>query len=321
MKVLSVDLYNIKQTGIISQNKQRRVLSAPIHDSVCFKSRNLMDLPKEEVYKMIQASLTPENFIGQGTEAEVYRIKGTDLCVKIPYEVLGVYSKCKEEDFKKLYFEKNIEPADKVNHIKINLSLGGTVMDYIPGVKPKDYINDKNKRYKLQSDISEMPIQSYKELLHQISNGIDNEMLFDCSSGNLLVDVNKNKLTAIDFLPIKENPRDIKPLSEIYSVITAYGAEQKTGKKIFENVINTGLEEFKPKQAPCMDVELFDFIDLCEKRIQDSRVENTDRLMQKITQQVNVLKKLKTTEHMNAIFSTFIEEKISEVRKLVKYIR
>ena len=285
MKIASIKFYHIDRTYTAKQ--QSRTVSAPAYDTVCFKSHNFLDLPKEEVYKRVKASLTPDNFVGQGTEAEVYKIKDTDFCVKIPYEALGAYSKYNDKTMSNLYFDKNVEPADKVNHIRIKLSMGGAVMNYIDGVKPKDYINDVAGRYKFQSDIAKMPIQSYTELLHQISNGIDNEMLFDHTAGNLLVDLNKNKLTAIDFVPINENPRDIKPLQEMYSVITCYGAEQKTSKKIFENIMSVGLDEFMPKKIPCMDVELFDFVDLCEKRIQDTGAENTNRLMQQFTQKVN----------------------------------
>lgn len=319
MKIIPISFYNINSTKATKQ--QTRTLFAPAYDTVRFKSHNFLDLPKAEVYKRIQASLNSENFIGQGTEAEVYRIKDTDFCVKIPYEALGFYTRYKDEDIKKLYFDKNINSADAVNYVKIKLFMGGTVMNYINGVKPKDYIYDMAGRYKFQSDVAQMPIKSYTELIHQISNGLDNEMLFDCSAGNLIVDSSKNKLTAIDFIPIKENPRDISVLKEIYSVITTNGAEQGTGKKIFEKIMLAGLNEFMPKQAPCMDVELFDFVELCQKRIQETGAANTNRLIQKVSQQINLIKNMKKTEYMNAIFSKFIGEKIEEVKGLIKYIK
>ena len=319
MKIAPIKFYNINTT--YTSKKQIRAFPAPICDAVCFKSHNFLDLPKEEVYKRIQASLTPENFIGQGTEAEVYKIKDTDFCVKIPYEALSSYSKYGDKEIKRLFFNKNIEPADAVNHIKIKLSFCGTVMDYFYGLIPKNYIGNKEGRYKLQAGISEMPVRSYKELLYQISNGIDNEMLFDCTPGNLIVNLDKKKLTAIDFIPIKETPREVRPLYEIYSVLTAYGAELETGKKIFEKVINTGLDEFVPKKTPCMDVELFDFVDLCKKRIQETGTKNTNILMQKITQQINLIKKIKKNEYQNAPISGIIEDKIVEIKNIIKYIR
>ena len=82
-----------------------------------------------------------------------------------------------------------------------------------------------------------------------------------------------------------------------------------------------GLNEFMPKQAPCMDVELFDFVELCQKRIQETGTANTNRLIQKVSQQINLIKNMKKTEYMNAIFSKFIGEKIEEVKDLIKYIK
>ena len=101
------------------------------YDAVCFKSKDFLELSKEEICKKIQESITPENFIGQGTEAEVYRIKGTNYCVRIPYETISAFSR--NQDINKLYYNNNILPKEKVNHIKIMLSYGiicGTCKSY-----------------------------------------------------------------------------------------------------------------------------------------------------------------------------------------------
>ena len=50
-----------------------------------FKSCDLLDLSEKDIFEKIQQSVNYENFLGNGTEAEVYRIKGTDYCVRIPY--------------------------------------------------------------------------------------------------------------------------------------------------------------------------------------------------------------------------------------------
>lgn len=321
MKVLPINYFNIKQQYANQRMTGIKASYALSCDTVCFKSRELLNLPKEELYKKIKNSLTPENFLGQGTEAEVYRIKDTDYCVRIPYNALSTYSTYSDKDMNCMYLDKNIEPVERVNHTLAKLSSGATIMKYIEGVCPKDYINNSDSRYKFQAKIADLPTKSYTNFFHQIANGLDNDMMFDCSSGNLLVDFKNKKMTAIDFIPISENSRDVKPLCEMYSVLTAYGAERETGKKIFENIMSAGLDEFKPKNTPCMDVELFDFVDLCERRIYDSKANNIERLMKKISQQVGILKELKSKEHLNELFSTFLEEKVAEIKSLIKYIK
>ena len=319
MKINAIGSINSLPKYSKNKNVNYRLYQNLKRDAVSFKSKDFLELSNEETYRKIQESIVPENFIGKGTEAVVYRIKGTNYCVRIPYETLGAFSKNLSTNIQ--YCNKNILPEEKVNHVKIILNYGAKVLDFIEGTCPKSYVGDNNKRYELQREIAQMPMKSYTELLHQIANGIDNEMAYDFSGGNLIVNTKEKKLTAIDFLSLSENYREVKPLSEIYSVITAYGAEQSVGKKIFENVFHSGLEEFKSKKTPCMDVELFDFDSLCNQRIKETKMEHTEKLMQKISQQIRIMKGLKKNEHLEDLFSTFIEEKIYSLKNLIKHVK
>lgn len=287
---------------------------------VCFKGHDFLDSPEHEIYNKIKASIVSENFLGQGTYAQVYRIKDTDYCVRIPHLANDIYK----------FYSKELSPADKVNHIVARMGFGVSIMKYFEGIIPKRYMHNSNDRYKLQKDISEMPIKSYSELLYQIANAIDNEMLFDYSPGNLIVDTKNKKLTAIDFYPISENLRQIRPLSEMYSVLTCYGSMEKTGKKIFDNIIDAGLEEFKPNKIPCMDVELFDFIELVRKRNCDNsyrqgsisdNINKFNRLMYSIVENIKKLKQLKKTEITNKTVSGDLEKTIHHFRQLTQKIR
>ena len=320
MKVLPINNFCTKSQNI-KRLANTGILCPKLKcDSVCFRGQNFLDLHPKEVYKKVIDSITPENFVGQGTEAEVYRIKDTEFCVKIPYEMLSSYSKNMDLD-RNLYFNKKVSPEQKVNHIVIELNNNAKIMKFFEGKVPKDYYRNQENRYLLQSEIAQMPIKSYTDLLHQIANGVDNEMLFDNSLGNLIVNTKENKLTAIDFFPMSETPREVRPLNEMYSLLTAYGTEQKTGKKIFDNIMNAGLEEFEPNKIPCMDSELFDFVELCKKRIEDTNIQNSERIMKKISQQIQFIKGLKKVEHTEPIFSTFIKEKIDIVKDLIKYLK
>ena len=320
MKVLPINNFCTKPQNI-NRTTNARILYPELKcDSVCFRGQNFLDLPPKEVYKKVIDSIIPENFIGQGTEAEVYRIKDTEYCVKIPYEVLSSYSKNMNLD-RYLYFNNKIDPEAKVNHIVIELGLNTKIMKFFEGKVPKNYFYKQKDRHLLQSEIANMPIKSYTGLLHQIANGIDHEMLFDNSVGNIVVNTKVNKLTAIDFFPMNDNPREVRPLNEMYSLFTAYGAEQETGKKIFDNIMNAGLKEFEPNKIPCMDIELFDFIELCQKRIEDTKIQNREGIVKKISQQIQFIKGLKKVERTEPLFSDFIKEKIDIVRDLIKHLK
>ena len=94
-------------------------------------------------------------------------------------------------------------------------------------------------------------------------------MLFDFSPGNLIIDTISQTLTAIDFFGISDNPRPIRPMYEMYSVLTCFGSVKEISREIYEKIINAGLEEFKPNKIPCMDTDLFDFLEVSLKRMGD----------------------------------------------------
>ena len=272
--------------------------------NVNFRGRDLLELPKSDVFQRINSSLNYENFLGQGVEAEVYRIKDTDYCVRIPYNT--------NEKMYMSDYSKSLTPMDRINHIVAKLGFGTSIMKFFPGHTPKENMDNAYYRDIFQSRIANMPLKSYTELLHQIAEGINNDMIYDFSGGNLIVDFDNNKLTAIDFGEIKEDSRGIRPLSEIYHVLTCYGSKKETGKKIFDKVVQTGLEEFKPGKIPCIDVELFDFIDLAlthdsqnmyQHRNRFGNIKQSDKLIHSVADCFEELKQLRSEEHTSELQS------------------
>ena len=291
------------------------------HDCVCFKGIDLLDLPKEDIMTKIKDSIKPENFLGQGSEAEVYRIKDTNYCVRIPYIAGDMYSRS---------YTKELTPTDKLNHVRARLGFGAAILDYFEGVTPKEFKLNDFYRNIFQEKISELPTQSYNDLLHQIAGAIDNEMVYDFSGGNLIVNFKNQKLTAIDFYNINDNPRPIRPLCEMFSVLTCYGAREKTGKNIYDKVVDAALEEFKPDKTPCMDVELFDFVDLARKRDSDANFKTDDvlkeindflELIKEISQTAKTLKDIKKKEIINKTLSSQLLEKTGELKTLLLKVR
>ena len=285
-------------------------------NTICFKGQDFLDLPEEEIYKRIMQSVNAENFLGQGTEAEVYRIKDTGYCVRIPYLAADVF--CTN-------YSKELTQIDKLNHVAAKLGFGASIMKYFEGIIPKWFKDNNISRYDLQGKIAEMPVKSYSELLHQIADAIDNDMLFDFSGGNLIVDTENKKLTAIDFYGMSDNPRPTKPLCEMYSILTCYGCEKETGKKIFDKIVLAGLEEFKPGVIPCMDVALFDFVSLVQNRdnkdyIKGNLSYNKNHLIDTIIENLTTLKKIKKAEIIDKSYSKALEEQIIVFRRLIKKI-
>lgn len=279
---------------------------------LCFRGCDLLDLPEKDIFEKLKETVTSENFLGQGTEAEVYRIKGTNYCVRIPHLSQDIY---------RLDYTKELTPIDKVNHVVAKLGFGASIMKYFDGIVPKWYKKNDLCRHELQKNISEMPVESYSELLHQIANAIDNEMFFDFSGGNLIVNTKKQKLTAIDFYNISDNPRPISPMTEMYSVLTCYGSEEKTGKKIFDKIVDAGLEELKPNKIPCMDVALFDFTELCLKRMSDAFMPKNEELNNAVMYNCDILKKLKKAEILDISVSKQLEQQLYKVRNLLCKVR
>ena len=281
-------------------------------NTLSFRAHDFLDLPEKDIIEKIKASVTPDNFLGQGTEAEVYRIKDTNYCVRIPYMA---------QDIRRFNYSKELTPIDKVNHVVAKLGFGASVMKYFEGIVPKWYQKNEHNRHKLQENIAQMPVKSYSELLHQIAGAVDNEMIFDFSGGNLIVNTEKQKLTAIDFYCIADNPRPIRPMTEMYSVLTSYGSEEKTGKKIFDKIVDAGLKEFRKKSIPCMDVALFDFLELCLKRMGNAFTPEGEKLKSIIMHNGDLLKDLKKREISDKSMSKLLEKQLKAFKSLLRKVQ
>lgn len=307
MKILPENYVNITQQY---QNRWSHI-SRPKYDAVCFKSRDLLDLPAREIFNKISESITPDYFVGQGTDAEVYKIKDTNYCIRIPYWAQKIYNN---------NYSKELTPIDKVNHVVAKLGGGASIMKYFDGVTLKQYRNNHYERYHLQEKISEMPVKSYSRLLHQIAEAIDNEMLFDFSPGNLIADTINQTLTAIDFFEISDNPRPIKPMYEMYSVLTCFGSVKEISREIYEKIINAGLEEFKPDNIPCMDVDLFDFLEVSLKHMGDVYTPNSEKIKSDIMHKSSLLKKIKKAEIIDKASSEELQKCISDLQLVIKKV-
>ncbi len=267
-----------------------------------FRGNNFFDQSKENIWKQVKESVIPDNFIGQGGCAEVYKIKGTEYCVRIPYESKDLYL---------MNYSRELSSIDKVNHVIAKLGFGSAILKYFEGICPKYYQNNEQERYKFQSKIANLPVESYHKLLQQIADGINNDMLFDNTGGNLIVDFNNNKMTAIDFyeMPV-DNPRPILPLREIHSVLTCYGTKPDISKNILKKIILSALEEFKPDVIPCMNIELFDFDGIINKVLKHDKKDLVEKF-----------EKLKQIKKLEIRDKSHIPELRSLIKELINIIK
>lgn len=273
----------------------------------CFTGKDLLNMPRDEVFNEIKNSINEDQFIGSGRHAKVYKIADTPYCIRIPYICEDAYTND---------FSRNLKPCDTVNHVKIKLGAGASVMDYFKGKTLFAYQLYDAPRYELQKEIAQMPLKTYSKLLHQLANAIDNEMTFDKGGGNIVIDTENKNLTIIDFYQLSDNPNPTSPLRDLFYTLTSYGAESKTAKKIANNIILAGLEEFKPDIIPCMNTELFDFKEIIDAAYYLKHTE-PDKKADNLIKKFENLKEIKKKEITNKKYSPILEQEIEDIKKTV----
>ena len=306
MRILPINYIQNNKIEKKITNPYPQIKQATGVDTFTFTGKDLMKLSESEIISRIKDSINYKYFIGQGTEAEVYKIKDSDYCIRIPYEASDLYL---------ADFNKNLTGEDKVNHTVAKMGFGTTIMKFFEGETPKACQNNISARYKFQDKISQLPVKSYNKLLKHIALGIDNEMKYDFSGGNLIVNFETKELIPIDFMKIKEESRPIMPLTQMHSVLTSYGTEINTERKIFEKIIDSALEEFKPNNIPCMDVELFDFESIYKIMLEKFSKDSLEKKINKIHKVISDLKDIKKKEISDKSYAETLDKKIAETRQ------
>ena len=119
-------IYKLPKSSI-SNNEKIKFNPQLRTDTVSFSGNNdLLNLSNEEIIEKIKISITnPKNFIGEGSEAKVYKIENSSYCVRLNY--------LDSKKFNKTSLCRNINDADKVNHIVAKLGKYSSIMRYIDG--------------------------------------------------------------------------------------------------------------------------------------------------------------------------------------------
>ena len=315
--------YQIKNT----QKFIGKPILAPqlMRDTVSFGAfgGDFLDLPKNEIMRKIRDSIREENLLGRGVEGQVYAIDGTDYCLKYSQNTDSIQSLSKS-------FRKRLSDEDRINHIVARLGNDAVIMKRIKGISVADInrlpLNEYNESVE---SLLTFPNSAYRDLLNQIIDALKHGMEFDSHGGNLIVDFENKKLTAIDFCP----PRRLynsEALFKVYSPFLNEGCFEKIyqpfldinyfnedskrllGKKIMYML----LDELKPEVEPKLDFQDIDVLPfLCD--LADVGTIKTNRLLAQISDGFNELVDLKERELAGADVYEQIYQTNESVKKLV----
>ena len=225
-------------------------------DTVSFSKKDLLSQSEDIIFAKTAASINnPENYLGSGTEAAVYRIKDTDYCVR-------VLNKNKNKISKPISF--NLTEADKINHVVAKLGNGATIMKFYEGYPSYKTYNSRHtiKQESIDKIVEDLPISAFQKLLKQICYAKDNGMIFDCSWQNVIINPKDKTITAIDFYELNEEfPEEVHPLRYCYASLIYNDAAEEHKKDCLAKLLLAGLEEMKPGVSPIMSPKEFGFCD------------------------------------------------------------
>lgn len=239
-------------------------------DIINFTGQDLLSLPDKEIFEKINESKRSiKNYLGEGGEANVYRIKDTDYCVRFDYFDI---------DYLKI-LDKNISEQDEVNHIVAKFGENSSIMHYISGSPVYTPDMKAPQAELLANEIAQMPLQTFKKLLHQICDAYDKDMMFDCNWGNVIANPKENKLTAIDFYK-NVNEESLRPLTYTYISLIHPKTPETVQRQIAGKILEAGIEEFKPEVNPCFNPSEFDFSNLFRQLINSKIIERNNESKQ-----------------------------------------
>lgn len=171
---------------------------------------DFLSLPPKKIFKAISKSIkSKENLLGKGGEAEVWKIQDTDYCVRIPLEHKGSI----KDDF-----DTNLTKTDKINHTLIKLGAGATIMPIIKGYK---LLSGNSLNTDVTKMVENMPVSAFEALIKQVVEGESVEnMSFDPSWENIIINPDEQKMTAIDFYKSEyENCRS-RVVGKLFAALT-----------------------------------------------------------------------------------------------------
>lgn len=223
-------------------------------DVVSFGNSNAFwDLSSSEIIEKIDNSIKPENLLGRGGEASVYKLEDTDYCVRIPID--------DPDDYKKS-IKSELTDFEKINHGVAKLGEKTIIMKRIEGYSMFPRKDTGVTRAMVHSMIDDMPSSAYRNVIMQIANAREKGAYFDSSGANVIVNPVKKTMTVIDFTACEEcaNSRILKSL--FITLGMNDGILTKTQQKDRANkILSAVIEDFLPGKKPFMRISDYSFSD------------------------------------------------------------
>ena len=303
------NVYNTKRV----QPQSPRLTPQLQCDTVNFRAnRDLLELSDKEIFDRIQTSMSSiKNYLGQGNEARVYKIEGSDYCVR--------FDNFESLKFDKMHLNRNLSESDKVNHIVAKFGEGSSIMRYIEGspVLSTDIMLDSKEPKRIAEEIAQMPVKSFNRFLKQICHAYDNDMIFDCCWPNVIINPKNQTITAIDFNKNTAN-ESLKPLSYMFSSLVHPETTQTQCKIYAEKILNATLDEFTPATKPCWNITNFDFSSLIRKLHYKTKL--NDVFVNILKDTLNTIQDLKFQDIKGFDVTRELEGNIKVARALIKQI-
>lgn len=257
-------------------------------DTVSFgKKADLLSLPKNEIFGVIEKSVQQENFLGEGYDAICFRIPDTGYCVRFIRENFSDYNKS---------FSTKLTEAEMQNHVVAKLGGGSQIQKYIEGY-PVEALDKTlwDKSYKEIAEIvDKVPVESYVKLLRQVAAAYKQNLMFDSCGTNLIVNPKTLTLTAIDFYENDEfEPEVIKPLQAVYLSLINEDSTLQQRRKVAGKALLASFEEFEPKRKPCLKPDVFDY-DYFIKTNFNTRLINDENQYERLQNTVRSMRNLKS---------------------------
>lgn len=250
---LDFQTYNVNKSSYLKNSQvPMRSFSKMQIDTVSFgNNKDFIHLPVNDIIERVDQSIKPENFLGKGGEASVYRINDTDYCIRIPLEA--------PDDYKKGFISE-LTAFEQVNHGVVKLGENTIIMKRLEGYSMFPRKETGVTRAMVHSMIDDMPVSAYRNVIKQIAEAYEKGAYFDSSGANVIVNPVKKTMTVIDFTACEDcaSPRILKSLFTTLGMndgILTQAQQKDRANKILSSVI----DDFLPGHKPLMRVADYSF--------------------------------------------------------------
>lgn len=284
---------SVPHTGELKLSKQA---------AVSFKgNKEFLELSADEIMQIIEKSVhNPENMLGRGGEASVYKIKGTNYCVRIPHRV--------NEPGYKRDLSLNLVPTqnDKINHIVAKLGDDITIM---PNIKGYNFFSKGVSKARVAEMIDNMPQTTFDRLFAQLYDAQRLGMRFDNSWSNILINPELQSMTAIDFYRTTNPGGLISGMNFAlkYNGVTTTEQKNNISRKILTSFVQSVEKGENPKMR---STEL----DVIGAMIEDF---SYSKLMQDIFRQIV---DLNTWKHLGGNVALELDGKLKVAKALIRQL-